>query len=493
MTHLETGLSMHMYLLFMKVWTFFLGNSPLIVKAPSLLAGILILPALYQLTKKWLNQRVAILAILFAAFNPFLIEFSRYARVYSILLLVIILVIYLYYQAFKKRQSRYFIWLGIANGLALTFSSISSYIILVQFCSAVIETLLIPSKRDWKLFLNFCWSFILSLLLGLLFYSQILVQIPPMLAALTSDMNQWNIGVYFGVFKILHPYTAVVMLGLLLMGCLIAIKRYKETGRFLILWATVPFIFFFLTGTNQPDLAIARFLILVLPAHFILIASALLFISRKLVPQYSTLTAVFLTTALIFGNWIYSPANTLEPIITEPHGSSIALQRLNEIIQPNDVLSEDPDHLRFILNRPLKSQYIKITNLVSTQSKPYGNFTRSGRLIIVTFNHPEALQIWSKYFSTEVIVHPYYTNELVILTSPKITDRNHLNEILSGYFTGSLKGIDREPEYLKVLPGRFEQRINATRDILMKLNQYKRLQDESPVVNIVEKKENKID
>ncbi len=461
MSHMETGLSMHLYILFTKVLTQFVGDSVIGLKAPSLIAGILTIPAVYLMTKRLLDRQVAILAMLLAAFNPFLIEFSRYARVYAILTLVTIFIMLLYYRTLRQQETKYFIWLGVANGIGLMLSGTAAYVLLIQGCSVLIETLLVQRKRDWKLFWSFSGSFLLSLILGSLFYIAIIIQIPFMVAYWAGGIQGWQLGAYIAALQRLHPYITPVMLLLLLVGCWVALKRYRTAGRLLVLWGILPILFFFIMGARHTDLAIARFLILTVPAHFALMSLGLLDIIRRLVPNYPVLAAGAFIVTLVVGTWVFSPGNTLQSITAEPHGASVVAARLKEIVQDDDIMFADPDYMQYVLRNQLDVIYIPLNELTGKQIDTIESYTGQGRLVIVTFNDPSAQEVWSRYFTTEVISGSHYIYELVILTSPKIVNDADLREALLVYFTGSLEGIDREPWYL-ALPGRLYNRLAWT-------------------------------
>ena len=126
MTHFEVGLSMHLYILALKPWLAALGEAPWVAKLPSLVAGALTVPLVFCFVRRWFDERTATLAALLCAAHPMLIEFSRFARVYALLVPVGLWSIDAYLCALRSGTRRDLVRLGALNLLAVALSPIAA-------------------------------------------------------------------------------------------------------------------------------------------------------------------------------------------------------------------------------------------------------------------------------------------------------------------------------------------------------------------------------
>jgi mannosyltransferase len=79
--------NMSLYYLLLKGWTTF-GQDETTVRALSLTAAALTVPALFVAAERLFDRRVAILAVLLLAVNPFFLRYGQEARSYSLVLLL---------------------------------------------------------------------------------------------------------------------------------------------------------------------------------------------------------------------------------------------------------------------------------------------------------------------------------------------------------------------------------------------------------------------
>lgn len=70
-----------------------LGNKPWIIRLPALIAGILVVPASYLVTRVFYNKEAALLAAGIVASSPALIEYSTNARGYTLVCLIFLLIL----------------------------------------------------------------------------------------------------------------------------------------------------------------------------------------------------------------------------------------------------------------------------------------------------------------------------------------------------------------------------------------------------------------
>ncbi len=86
-----------------------LGKTPMLVRLPALLSGILLIPAVYALGKSLYNAETGLFASALTAFSSFLIDYSTNARGYTLLVLCSVLIFIFGYYLLKRKNR--FIWL----------------------------------------------------------------------------------------------------------------------------------------------------------------------------------------------------------------------------------------------------------------------------------------------------------------------------------------------------------------------------------------------
>jgi uncharacterized membrane protein len=269
MSHFDVGMQMHLYILFAKFWIALFGNSEVALKMPSLVAGIVTLPVLYVIGRRWVDLKAAIIAVLLAGFSPTLIYYSRYARVYAILILVVIVTMNLFLRALERRDVLTFVLLGVVNALGVMLSLHFSYLFMVQGCAVLLETVL-ARERDWKRLLCFAGSFSLAGLLASAFYCRAFSSLLAQTRAGTGAV-EWRPELLPSTFERLHPLLTSVVTLLLGLGTWAAIRRHGAAGRLLCLWAIVPLLALVFMRTKFSAGNAPRYVVFVLPAHFLLI------------------------------------------------------------------------------------------------------------------------------------------------------------------------------------------------------------------------------
>jgi hypothetical protein len=77
-------------LFFVAAWfTAHLGHSPLLIRLPSLLSGVLTIPAVYLLGRRTVGRPAALLACALCSLSPFMIYYSAEARAYGLVILLV--------------------------------------------------------------------------------------------------------------------------------------------------------------------------------------------------------------------------------------------------------------------------------------------------------------------------------------------------------------------------------------------------------------------
>ncbi|MDQ6817506.1 MAG: glycosyltransferase family 39 protein [Actinomycetota bacterium] len=97
-------------LFFVASWlTSQLGHAPELIRAPSLVAGILTIPAVYALGLSTVGRTAAVLGATFTTLSPFMIYYSAEARSYAVLMLLTTLSTLAMLRAAETRRARWWV------------------------------------------------------------------------------------------------------------------------------------------------------------------------------------------------------------------------------------------------------------------------------------------------------------------------------------------------------------------------------------------------
>jgi len=97
-----SDLSPPVYYFVLTFWTKLFGNSEFMLRFPSFLAGILLIPFVYLSAKKIFDKKTAVLATIFTSFSPSLLYYSQEARPYSLFVLFCCITIFLWIDLVHK-------------------------------------------------------------------------------------------------------------------------------------------------------------------------------------------------------------------------------------------------------------------------------------------------------------------------------------------------------------------------------------------------------
>ncbi len=84
-----------------------LGDPTVLIRLPSVLAGIALIPTIFELGRRAFDSRVGLVAALIATLNPFLIWYSVEARAYSLVALLVALSTLRLLIALEHRELRW--------------------------------------------------------------------------------------------------------------------------------------------------------------------------------------------------------------------------------------------------------------------------------------------------------------------------------------------------------------------------------------------------
>lgn len=116
----DAEISPPFYFLLAEAGSWVFGQTPDGVRVPSLIAGVLIIPAFYLVGLKAIGQRAALYAAAIACVSPFLVYFSANARSYSVMLLMLVLASWFLLTATSGRgRTRHWVGWAIFGALAV--------------------------------------------------------------------------------------------------------------------------------------------------------------------------------------------------------------------------------------------------------------------------------------------------------------------------------------------------------------------------------------
>jgi len=161
------GLDVHppLYYWILKAWTYAFGDGLLSLRSMSIFFGILTIYAGYLFVRKaFSNERLAIVAALFIAINPFQIQYSLEARMYTLGTFLVMLSSYFLVRALESNKLRDWLWYALAVAAGMYTHYYMFFAIAAQGLY-VLYYLYKTKKFKDSLFLKSMGSYILALIL----------------------------------------------------------------------------------------------------------------------------------------------------------------------------------------------------------------------------------------------------------------------------------------------------------------------------------------
>jgi 4-amino-4-deoxy-L-arabinose transferase-like glycosyltransferase len=132
-----------LYYFFLHHWMS-LGQSPFVVRFPSVIFGLLTICLVFRLGQELFSTRAGLIAAALTAVSPFHIWYSQEARMYSLLCLATLLSIYFFVRGWK--QERWVYWLAFS-----IFTALSLYAHNLAFLVLLTLDLFVVLQRRWRL------------------------------------------------------------------------------------------------------------------------------------------------------------------------------------------------------------------------------------------------------------------------------------------------------------------------------------------------------
>jgi len=386
------GLDVHppLYYWILRVWSYVFGSGLLSLRSLSILFGVLTIFAGYLFVKEaFKNERLAVLSALFLAINPFQIQYSLEARMYTLGTFLILFSSYLLVKALNTNKTT--IWIAYAFATAGCF-----YTHYYLFFSVAAQGLyfiyyLLKTKQwMWK-----GWaSYVLSVILFLPWIPTLLVQIQRVEKSYWIPApDRWSIpGTIWKMIFGGQGNDHITLIIITLLAIALIVYFFKETKPpirwFVVLGVAIPFVAAILLSFKQA-IYLDRYFVFASLYISILIAATLF-----LVPKYTTrraLTIIFaaISIALFFKNW-----KDLGPINQKP-GMKAASAVINNNAQSQDKIYVGSSFVYFTFRYYNHTQIPpKLISDGSLESIPHFSGTallNSDDLVLTDtiFKHPE--------------------------------------------------------------------------------------------------------
>jgi hypothetical protein len=324
-----------LYYLMLRGWRELLGESEFGLRAMSAFLGVGLVAVTYGLSRRILDHRremLAILAAIFVAINPALIYYSQEARMYELMAFLAALSTLLLIALLQKRRRRAVIALGytacVAAGLYTHY--FFPVVLVVQFLIVVIMVLpaLLRRSESWKtprIQAGLIW--LGAIVVAMLIYAPWLPifwrqaggreSARGLILTFFADSNLWlSFGSTLALVDALFPLMAFGIL--LLLGLLALWNRPRRAILIsaLLLGILVPLLLMWAVGTTQPSFY--KFMLMAIPPLSLLAALGIWLgwqeIGSKAFNLFRKLLVILLVATVVWGagrslwNMYYDPA-----------------------------------------------------------------------------------------------------------------------------------------------------------------------------------------
>ncbi|TAK36683.1 MAG: hypothetical protein EPO21_01765 [Chloroflexota bacterium] len=301
----KTGENGPLYFLLLRFWIGWTGDSEFSLRFFSLFFGTLIVPLMYTVGRWLLRREVGIFAALLAAVSPYFVWYSQEAKMYALLTLLSLLSVYLYLLALERGR----LWRWVVY---VVVTSLSLYVHFFFALVVVFEgVLFVMGYGRWKTARR-SWAVAYAILtlpyLPLAIWQWPTLMHPPVTAYPFLDLGGIMSVLIFawstnsGPIPVLFPL--VVFVFLLLAGLVLypgveasgGVVRAGSTGgildsvrsalsvrdnvAILVAYLAIPVIGFYLVSLRLP-LFTDRYLIIVSPAFYLLLACGLVAVKQR--------------------------------------------------------------------------------------------------------------------------------------------------------------------------------------------------------------------
>ncbi|WP_432826334.1 glycosyltransferase family 39 protein [Dactylosporangium sp. CA-092794] len=343
-----------------------LGDGPLAVRVPSLIAGILTIPLMYLVARELYDRRAGVAAALFAAVSPIAVWYSAEARMYAFYIFWSLLAVL--GQARAIRRGGWLDWglFAVASaGLVYThyFSLLQLCTQHAAFAAIVIHRRLKREPGGRRLLVGWLSATVvtLALLLPLVPYAAEQVgafvnsgSTGPAGGAASGGDGHRFVSFYVALANLvwatwgyhsdaaMEQLVALWPIGLLVVLLLLGRGRSRSTA-LLVSLVVVPFALAYLLGSKQRTFFEIRYFISVLPPLLILTARAATGWLRNATARATVVAAVALSMVAGLGDQQLNPSN---PRLYDYNG---AFRLVNQEARTGDLILFAPAYLEVLV------------------------------------------------------------------------------------------------------------------------------------------------
>jgi mannosyltransferase len=298
-----------LYYTILHFWIRLAGDSEFSVRFLSLVWGVLAVPLLFRLGRRWVGKTGGVVAALLCATSPYLVWYAQEGKMYALLFLLSVASTYVYQLALER--DRLYLWAGYVLLLASSLYVHLLAILIVPFHLLLFFVAWPQYRRAWK-----SWLATFALL-ALPYLPLARWEIILLVRPFTTGHQFYGLHEILAILLFLFslnvaPYRNVLPIALfvfLLLAGLVLFRRRLEPGRqaalgtllgghqeslVLGLYLFVPIVCLFLVSLGMPIFT-DRYLITVVPAHLLLLACGVVAVKER----WSGLAAVCLAGVLI--------------------------------------------------------------------------------------------------------------------------------------------------------------------------------------------------
>jgi mannosyltransferase len=284
------------YYAFLHEWLSLVGTRAELLRLPSALAAIAVVPLTYLVAKELLGTRTALIASFLVAPNFFIINLAEQARPYTLALFFCVLATYCFLKVLQKPTLPRLAAYAAAAALAIVLHAFASLMIVAHIASV---PLLADDVRHVRLRLFAAYA---VLALALLPFAVLLKSVGMHQIDWIAKPQLADVGKLFGHFidRADKPSRPLVMVGA---PCCLAViaasgAQRRRVGA-LIIWVVLPILIAFALSFWKPMFE-PRYLFVSVVPLFILVARGLAAIPNGWIA--SALTAAFVITQL-YSSW----------------------------------------------------------------------------------------------------------------------------------------------------------------------------------------------
>jgi len=274
-----------------------LGKIELMARLPSVICGILTIPAIYYIGKYFFSKKEGLAAAALVTFSPFFIRFSQYSRVYAMFVLFAMFAFFFFFQAATKGRLKKWI-LFLLFTLAAAYSHLMGFMALtgiavfsgIEWLLGVIKRKPNRSIANKKLGRFLLFSFLILFIAFLLYLPDVNVR-GFMTASVARARSQVPILhllpiIAKKIFRqqlLMGPPYLILMLFFILLGIIGSLKNHYRKISFFLLYILVPFFIFIIIKPPPVNIQSSeRYFIFILPVLILIAARGAVILSSTI-------------------------------------------------------------------------------------------------------------------------------------------------------------------------------------------------------------------